>query len=92
MATYLHHMGHAFIPLSCYGDAYRPYVKEMPPLINNIWFNEGFMWFVAYEELKSEKLKKRFYRNTFEADPMIKEMGLQELSQEASLCMQMISV
>ena len=48
MATYLHHMGHAFIPLSCYGDAYRPYVKEMPPLINNIRFNEGFMWFVPY--------------------------------------------
>lgn len=85
MATYLHHMGHAFLPLRCYGDAYRPFVKEMPPIINNIWFNEGFMWFLPYEELKSERLKKRFYTNTYEADPLIKKMSLQELSQEASL-------
>ncbi|MFI5187152.1 MAG: hypothetical protein ACHQF0_10530 [Chitinophagales bacterium] len=85
MATYLHHMAHAFIPLRCYGDAYSPFVKEIPPIINNIWFNEGFMWFLPYEELKSERLKKRFYANIYEADPLIKKMSLQELSQEASL-------
>ena len=85
MATYLHHMAHAFLPLRCYGDAYRPYVKEMPPIINNIWFNEGFMWFLPYEELKLERLKQRFYTNTCEAAPLIKKMSLQELSQEASL-------
>ncbi|MCX6324399.1 MAG: hypothetical protein NTZ41_09370 [Sphingobacteriales bacterium] len=85
MPTYLHHMGHAFIPLRCYGDAYRPYVKEIPPIINNIWFNEGFMWFLPYEALPSDDWKKIFYRNTFEANPQIRKMRLQELSQEASL-------
>jgi len=85
MPTYLHHMGHAFLPLRCYGDAYRPYVKEIPPIINNIWFNEGFMWFVPFETLKSEEWEKIFYRNTYKANPQIKKMRLQELSQEASL-------
>jgi len=84
MPAYLHHMGHSFIPLRCYGDAYRPYVKEIPPVINNIWFNEGFMWFVLYEALKSDRWEKLFYNNTYKADPLIKKMGLQELSQEAS--------
>ena len=83
--TYLHHMGHAFLPLRCYGDNYRPYVKEIPPIINNIWFNEGFMWFIPFEELKSERLQKLFYNNTYETDSQIKKMSLQELSQEASL-------
>jgi hypothetical protein len=85
MPTYLHHMGHAFIPLRCYGDTYRPYVKEIPPIVNNIWFNEGFMWFLPYETLPSDDWKKIFYKNTFEANPQIKKMRLQELSQEASL-------
>lgn len=83
--TYLHHMGHAFLPLRCYGDAYRPYVKEIPPIIKNIWFNEGFMWFIPYETLKSAVWEKLFYTNTYKTDPKIKKMGLQELSQEASL-------
>jgi hypothetical protein len=33
MPTYLHHMSHAFIPLRCYGDTYRPYVMEIPPIV-----------------------------------------------------------
>jgi predicted metalloprotease with PDZ domain len=85
MATYLHHMGHAFIPLRSYGDAYRPYVKEIPPIIRNIWFNEGFMWYIAYDALKSARWERVFYNNTFHADPQIRAMGLQELSQAASL-------
>jgi predicted metalloprotease with PDZ domain len=83
--SYLHHMGHAFIPLRSYGDAYRPFVKELPPIINNIWFNEGFMWFVPYELLQSKELKQWFDDNTNKADPIIKEMNLQLLSQEASV-------
>lgn len=83
--TYLHHMGHAFLPLRCYGDAYRPYVKEIPPIIHTIWFNEGFMWYIPFETLKSDEWEKIFYRNTYQTDPQIKKMSLTELSQEASL-------
>lgn len=84
MPTYLHHMSHAFIPLRSYGDTYRPYVQEIPPIINNIWFNEGFMWFLAYDALKMDGLKRLFINNTANADPVIKRMSLEQLSQAAS--------
>ena len=82
--TYLHHMAHAFIPLRCYGDTYKPYVEEIPPIINNIWFNEGFMWFLPYDTLKSERWKKIFIDNVYNTSPVIKKMSLQQLSQIAS--------
>jgi predicted metalloprotease with PDZ domain len=82
--TFLHHMGHAFIPLRCYGDAYKPYVMEIPPIINNIWFNEGFMWFLPYDTLKSERWKALFTNAVYSTSPLIKKMGLEQLSQIAS--------
>jgi predicted metalloprotease with PDZ domain len=84
MATYLHHMSHAFIPLRCYGDNYRPYVVEIPPIVNNIWFNEGFMWFLAYDQLKLEIMKTNFYNSAYKTSAIIKKMSLQQLSQTAS--------
>jgi len=82
--TYLHHMAHAFIPLRSYGDTYRPYVMEIPPIINNIWFNEGFMWFLPFDTLKNERMKTVFHNNTYKTSSIIKKMSLQELSQAAS--------
>jgi len=84
MPTYLHHMSHAFIPLRCYGDTYRPYVMEIPQIMNNIWFNEGFMWFLAYDTLKLESMKKNFYTSVYNNSEIIKKMNLQQLSQTAS--------
>jgi len=84
MPTYLHHMSHAFIPLPCYGDTYRPYVMEIPPIMNNIWFNEGFMWFLAYDRLKLESMKTNFYNSVYNTSGIIKKMSLQQLSQTAS--------
>ena len=84
MATYLHHMSHAFIPLRCFGDAYQPHVMEIPPIMNNIWFNEGFMWFLAADELKLEIMKTVFYNSVYKTSPIIKKMSLQQLSQLAS--------
>lgn len=84
MGTYLHHMAHAFIPLRCYGDTYRPYVMEIPPIINNVWFNEGFLWFLVYDTLKIERLKTVFYNSTYHSPAIIKKMTLEQLSQAAS--------
>lgn len=81
---YLHHMAHAFIPLRCYGDSYRPYVLEIPPVINNIWFNEGFMWYIVADTLKDKAMLEDFRRSTFGAAPAIRQMPLSELSQIAS--------
>jgi predicted metalloprotease with PDZ domain len=84
MPTFLHHMGHSFIPLRCYGDAYRPFVLEIPQVINNIWFNEGFMWFLPYDTLHLARMKTRFDNNVYHTAPEIKKMTLQQLSQTAS--------
>lgn len=82
--TIIHHMAHSLLPLRCYGDNYRPYVLEIPPIINHIWFNEGFMWFLPYDTLKLARMKKRFIDNVYHTAPQIKQLSLQELSQLAS--------
>jgi predicted metalloprotease with PDZ domain len=84
MPTFLHHMGHSLIPLNCYGDNYRPYPLEIPPIINNLFFNEGFMWFLPYDTLKLERMKTNFYNNVYKTSPQIKKLTLQQLSQTAS--------
>ncbi len=84
MPTFLHHMGHALIPLRSYGDAYRPYVMEIPPIINNIWYNEGFMWFLPYDELKLQNMKINFDNSVYKTSSEIKKLSLQQLSQAAS--------
>jgi predicted metalloprotease with PDZ domain len=84
LPTYLHHMSHAYIPLHCYGDAYRPYVMEIPPVINNIWFNEGFMWYIVYDTLKLDRMMRNFNNNVYYASPVIKRMSLEQLSETAS--------
>jgi predicted metalloprotease with PDZ domain len=84
MSTFLHHMGHAFIPLRCYGDAYIPRVAEIPPIINNIWFNEGFMWYMCYDTLKLPSMMDRFRKAVYDAPPAIRNLSLAQLSQVAS--------
>ena len=80
----LHHMGHSYLPLRCYGDNYRPYVMTMAPVIRNIWFNEGFIWFLCLDTLKSPALLKRLEDNTLHADPEIAALSLFALSEIAS--------
>lgn len=84
LSAILHHMAHAYIPLRCYGDTYRPHVMEIPPVISNIWFNEGFMWFLVFDTLKLARMPERFRKNIFETDGQIKKMDLFYLSQTAS--------
>ena len=63
---------------------YKPYVEEIPPIINNIWFNEGFMWFLPFDTLRLERMKKTFHRNVYSTAPEIKKMSLLQLSHTAS--------
>jgi predicted metalloprotease with PDZ domain len=84
MPTYLHHMAHAFIPLRCYGDTYRPYVQEIPPVIGNIWFNEGFMWYIVADTLKTKWMLEFFRNGVYNNSIAIRQMTLQQLSEIAS--------
>jgi predicted metalloprotease with PDZ domain len=84
LSTYLHHMGHAFIPLRAFGDAYRPRMMEAPPIIDDIWLNEGFMWWLCYDTLKLPAMMKRFQDNVYHAPAFIRNLDLFSLSRLAS--------
>ena len=81
----LHHMGHAYIPLRCYGDNYKPYVMEFPVFIKTIWFNEGFIWFLCGDAMKDNAWINVF-KSDMEYEPLeLKKLGLFGLSELASL-------
>lgn len=84
ITTYLHHMGHAFIPLRSYGDAYRPRMMEAPPIIDDIWYNEGFIWWLCYDTLKNPAILKRFENGVYQAPGFIRKLDLFSLSRLAS--------
>jgi predicted metalloprotease with PDZ domain len=42
LTHYAHHMAHSWVPKRAYGEGYMPILWEMPPVIDTIWFNEGF--------------------------------------------------
>jgi predicted metalloprotease with PDZ domain len=51
LVNYAHHMAHSWIPKRAYGEGYMPFVWEMPPIIDTIWFNEGFGRYAAIAAL-----------------------------------------
>lgn len=93
--NYAHHIAHCWIPKRAYGIGYLPFTWEMPPVIDTIWFNEGFARYAAIEALaeampsaqgsafRREHLE-RLGKIVAEAPPFIREMPLLVLSREAS--------
>ena len=93
--NYAHHMAHCWIPKRSYGVGYLPFTWEMPPVIDTIWFNEGFARYAAIEALaeampSTERLEfrrtqlSRLHTILDDAPPFIREMPLLVLSREAS--------
>jgi len=81
IGSMIHHMGHAWVPLRSYGEGYRPFNWVTAPIIETIWLNEGFTWYIAYHEvLKSSTILDRFNRTLDEAPAYIQEMPLKNLS------------
>ncbi|MCB0373069.1 MAG: hypothetical protein KDD31_08680 [Muricauda sp.] len=77
----VHHMGHSWIPLRSYGTGYRPFAWQVAPLIETIWLNEGFTWYISYAYVLERPSILNFYRrNMDEAPNFIKEKSLKELS------------
>jgi predicted metalloprotease with PDZ domain len=93
--NYAHHIAHSWIPKRAYGPGYLPFTWEMTPLIDTIWFNEGFGRYVAIEAL-AEALPKtdaeRYRREKLDrlraildsAPDILKRMSLPDLSREGS--------
>lgn len=93
--NYAHHMAHSWVPKRVWGPGYRPFNWELPPVIETIWFNEGFGRYAGMQaiaaKLPQEERKTRREREITrmrgilkDAPPFIKRMPLTLLSQEAS--------
>jgi predicted metalloprotease with PDZ domain len=84
LRSLIHHMGHSWVPLRCYGGGYRPFSWQVAPLIETIWLHEGFIWYVLYEVSDNEGLIKMFRETVDSAPDFIKRLSLKELSYLAS--------
>lgn len=93
--NYAHHMAHCWIPKRAYGVGYMPFTWEAPPVIDTIWFNEGFARYAAIEALAEampaeqattfRETQLASLRNILSKAPrFIQEMSLPVLSREAS--------
>lgn len=81
LGTILHHMGHSWMPLRSWGEGYRPFAWQVAPLLETIWLNEGFIWYVSYANiLDNEQIVKWWKSNMDTAPDFIKTKTLQELS------------
>jgi predicted metalloprotease with PDZ domain len=95
LVNYAHHMAHSWIPKRAYGAGYSPHTWEAPPVIDTIWFNEGFGRYAAVQALADgmppadgaafrARTLARLEAILDEAPPFIRRMPLAELSRSAS--------
>jgi predicted metalloprotease with PDZ domain len=93
--NYAHHMAHSWIPKHAYGVGYLPFEWEMAPIIDTIWFNEGFARYAAIEafaEAMPEEESQNYRLQQLNrlrgiidgAPPFIRKMSLADLSRAGS--------
>jgi len=92
--NFAHHMAHAWIPKRASGRSYQPFQWELAPVIDSIWFSEGFGQYAAIMALapgtpdpavfRQSMLARRFQRNLDEAPPFLARLPLVDLSRIAS--------
>ncbi|GAA4812039.1 hypothetical protein GCM10023330_19110 [Litoribaculum gwangyangense] len=77
----VHHMGHSWLPLRSYGTGYRPFEWQTAPIIETIWLNEGFIWYVSFYNVLGFKRILNFFNSTIdEAPEYIQDKSLKDLS------------
>ena len=92
--NFAHHMSHAWVPKRAYGEGYFPFQWELAPVLDSIWFAEGFGQYAAIMALapgmpdpatyRKDLLARRFQSNIDAAPPFLKRLSLVELSRIAS--------
>jgi len=94
--NFAHHIAHSWIPKRAYGVGYLPFHWEMAPIIDTIWFNEGFGRYAAIEALAEADLSQEEGRRSRgraldrlrgildDAPEFIRRMSLTDLSREGS--------
>jgi len=89
-----HHMAHAWIPKRCAAEGYFPWTWEVSPVLDSIWFSEGWGQYVAAAALAEEggrgdsyreELVGRRFRDSLKAAPrFLQAMPLVQVSRIAS--------
>jgi predicted metalloprotease with PDZ domain len=94
--NFAHHMAHAWIPKRAYGEGYFPFLWETSPVIDSIWFSEGFPQYAAMEAVaaglpdseatafRQRVMDGRFRAQLSEMPAWLRNMPLVELSRIAS--------
>jgi len=92
--NFAHHIAHAWVPKRAYGPGYFPFQWELAPVLDSIWFAEGFGQYAAIQAVaagtpdpaafRAEMLERRFRGNITSAPDFLKRLSLVELSRVAS--------
>ncbi len=94
--NYAHHFAHAWIPKRVSGTGYRPFNWELAPVIDTIWFSEGFAQYLAMAAVADglpeaeglqylEHMIQIRFRHDLDVAPLFSQkMTLVELSRSAS--------
>lgn len=81
LGSIIHHMGHSWIPLRSWGEGYRPFAWQVAPLIETIWLNEGFIWYVTFQSILQDETRLNWWKSNMDNAPdFIKTKTLKELS------------
>ncbi|MBI3450367.1 MAG: hypothetical protein HY049_15810 [Acidobacteria bacterium] len=91
-----HHVAHAWIPKRGAGEGYFPHTWETPPILDSIWFAEGFGQYVAIDAqadalpdgeraaFRARRVRLRFRKSLETAPTFMLRMPLVQLSRVAS--------
>ncbi len=93
--NYAHHIAHSWIPKRSYGHGYFPFTWSEAPILDTIWFSEGFAQYAALVALAEQMgedgdayreavVGSRFLETLAEAPDFIRAMDTVELSRVAS--------
>ena len=92
--NFAHHMAHAWVPKRASGAGYFPFQWELAPVLDSIWFAEGFGQYAAIVAVadgssdpagyRADMLARRFRSNLTSAPPFLRRLTLVELSRVAS--------
>jgi predicted metalloprotease with PDZ domain len=91
--NFAHHMAHAWVPKRVAGLGYFPFQWEIAPVLDSIWFAEGFGQYAAVMAVAAgtsdpsgyrEDMLARRFRSNLAAPPFLRRLSLVELSRVAS--------
>lgn len=93
--NFAHHFAHAWIPKRAYGQGYFPHLWETAPVLDTVWFSEGFAQYAALDALgdaqgsdaavyRARMVQARFRSALTEVPPFLLRLPLVEVSRIAS--------